>query len=338
MKQQIREEVWKNVGHFGEIPHIKKIDRLIKLLEKTVAGKKVYFTEDVPEKIVKKFSPVELKSAELIISGAVAASDSGACLALDKKNFGRKHVIAVVDSTQLVKTDEYDFTADTIITPHYIIKSKKVVGIDEAGRGCVIGPLAVGGVCVKKCQLGELKALGVKDSKKLSAAKRRDLDKRIREMADVFVELISPATIDGRNGSRKNLNRLEESAFLSLIKKSSANEVYTDALGRDCERLREKLEIDLDPSYSVTCAIRADDKFPIVSAASIVAKVRRDAAIEKLQSKYGDFGSGYAHDNKTCSFLANFYRENKFFPPIVRQNWGTVDRIKGEVTQKKLFK
>ncbi len=336
MKQQIREKIWKELGSYGAIPPISKTKRLLKLLKRRVDGKRIHFTDTVSEEIAGAFESCPSEEAEIVVTGAVAASNSGACLGLEERKFDGKKVIAVVDSKQLVETDLYDFTADTIVTPHYVIDSKKVVGIDEAGRGCVIGPLVVGAVCVKKCELPLLKRMGACDSKTLSPRKREVLDKKIREMAEVFIEELPPGKIDGRNGSRKNLNRLEEEAFLSLIRRSGATIVFTDALSRNCKNLEGKLELNLDPNFRVTCSIRGDAKFPIIGAASIVAKVERDARIEALKKKYGDFGSGYCHDAKTNSFLSEFYADNRFFPPIVRRNWTTLERIKGELTQQTL--
>ena len=336
MKQHIREKIWKELGSYGGIPPIKKIDRTIVLLERVLAGRKAHFTETAPEKAKEKFGSAKIEDADVIVSGAVAASDTGACISTREEAFPRKPVIVVIDSAQMVETNSYDFVADVIVTPHYIINAKKVGGIDEAGRGCVIGPLVVGAVSVKECQLNVLKALGVKDSKVLSPERREVLAEWIKEMADTFVEEIEPSEIDGRNGSTKNLNRLEEDAFVSLIKKSGAKRIFADVLGSDGKKFSKKLELELDPSYTVTAEPKGDAKFPVVSAASIIAKVERDRQIGKLREKYGDFGSGYSHDPKTNEFLRAFYKKNKFFPPMVRGNWGTVCRIKGEATQKKL--
>jgi ribonuclease HII len=81
---------------------------------------------------------------------------------------------------------------------------------------------------------------------------------------------------------------------------------------------------------------KADSKYPIVSAASIIAKVQRDQAIARLHSRYGDFGSGYPSDLKTIGFVRNLVSSRKKLPPIIRHSWDSVRRIQEEVEQTRL--
>ena len=80
----------------------------------------------------------------------------------------------------------------------------------------------------------------------------------------------------------------------------------------------------------------ADSTYPIVSAASILAKVERDRRVQELRSQYGEFGSGYSTDERTIKFLEDYYKENRRFPPIVRRSWETLRNIVSRIEQSKL--
>ncbi len=75
---------------------------------------------------------------------------------------------------------------------------------------------------------------------------------------------------------------------------------------------------------------KADRTYPIVSAASIIAKVERDSEIAKLKVKYGDFGSGYLTDDKTMVFLKRLLDTNDDYPSCVRKSWKPAQRVKSE--------
>ena len=64
----------------------------------------------------------------------------------------------------------------------------------------------------------------------------------------------------------------------------------------------------------------------VVSAASIIAKVTRDRAIERLQMTH-DLGSGYPSDSKTVKFVAKYHRKNKSLPAFVRKSWKPVQAM-----------
>lgn len=80
----------------------------------------------------------------------------------------------------------------------------------------------------------------------------------------------------------------------------------------------------------------ADRVYPVVSAASIIAKVTRDEAVAVLHQQYGDFGSGYITDPKTLDFLRQWRRTHESYPPIVRVSWKTIKEIEREIGQSRL--
>ncbi len=199
-----------------------------------------------------------------------------------------------------------------------------ICGIDEAGRGCVIGPLIVACVCVK--DMKELPSK-LKDSKKLDKNTRENIFKELSKKIAYKVEYIEPKEID-LAVEKKKLNYLEIDRMCNLIKYFKPKTVYIDSPIVNTKKFVKEIKNRIDFKCKIVAENKADEKYPIVSAASIVAKVIRDREIEKLKKKYGDFGSGYPSDPKTISFLREFYMNEKTLPHFVRKSWKTMARIK----------
>jgi ribonuclease HII len=196
-----------------------------------------------------------------------------------------------------------------------------ICGVDEAGRGPVMGPMVVAAVMVESDR--DLKKLKVKDSKLLTRQKREELDLRIREIATVEVSVISAAEIDEYMVSG-TLNALEVERFAYLIDRLRPERAFVDAADVVEERFGRNILERTTCRPEMVCCHRADVKYPIVSAASIVAKVLRDRAIDEIQEAIGrPIGSGYAHDEVTIAFIREWLKENGAFPPHVRRSWKT---------------
>jgi len=196
----------------------------------------------------------------------------------------------------------------------------KVVGIDEAGKGPVIGPMVVCGVLCEESNLSKLKKAGVKDSKKLKPERRRELAEVIKKFCKICLIKITPEEIDRSD----NINDLLRESYVKIIEKLDPDLVIVDSPDVKPERLKEFLE--RMTGKKVISKHKADEEFVAVAAASIVAKVERDAEIDRLKREYGDFGSGYASDPKTIKFLEEWIKRGKI-PPIVRRRWRTVGRL-----------
>lgn len=208
---------------------------------------------------------------------------------------------------------------------------RRILGIDEAGRGCAVGPLVVGGVVLDGDSAKRLKAEGVTDSKALSPSKRETLARMIREFArGVFLEEIAPSEIEQRN-----LNLLETWRAARIISQAKADRVYLDAIvgtEKGIRRLCDHLKWCVGEGCpAIIAKNRADATYTVVGAASIIAKVRRDEVIEQLRQRFGDFGSGYPSDEKTQRFLRECYERDKRFPDWVRHRWKTVTRMTAPV-------
>ncbi len=216
----------------------------------------------------------------------------------------------------------------------------RAAGVDEAGRGCFIGPLVVAGASFEEEAIPKLVAMGVKDSKKLTAAKRESLAPRIEELAvGVRYFELQPRSIDAvvtRAVKLKKLNYLEATAMANVIRSLAPDEAYVDASDVDDERYGETILRLLRVKPRMICEHKADFNYPVVSAASILAKVRRDARIAALRREYGDFNSGYPSDEKAIRWLRKWYGEHRSFPPVVRQSWEPVKKVRLDASQTRL--
>ena len=209
-----------------------------------------------------------------------------------------------------------------------------VAGVDDAGRGCVIGPLIIAGVLMKEENIQKLVQLGVKDSKRLSPRKRETLAVEIKRIAlKHSVIKLPPKDIDEvvQTGRKLHkLNRLEAQAMAKIVELLKPDIAYVDASDVLEERFRQHISELLSFEVKIVSKHKADRKYPIVSAASIIAKVERDKEIVELKEKYGDFGCGYPTDPKTISFLQQCLKKFEKYPDCVRKSWKPAKRVKSE--------
>jgi ribonuclease HII len=213
-----------------------------------------------------------------------------------------------------------------------------IAGVDDAGRGSVIGPLVIAGVLIRKEDLLRLVCLGVKDSKLLSPKRRVQLAKEIKKTAvkwhaiDLSTSEIDKVVETGRKLRR--LNHLEAKTMAQVIAVLKPDVAYVDASDVLAERFKQQILENLPFRVQIISEHKADAKYPIVSAASILAKVERDKAIQELKEKHGDFGSGYITDPKTVSFLEDWIKKFGTYPEFVRKSWKPAKRIKKNMKTK----
>jgi ribonuclease HII len=218
-----------------------------------------------------------------------------------------------------------------------------IAGVDDAGRGPIIGPLVIAGVLLEEDRDRELIAMGVRDSKMLTPEVRTMIAPKVRMLASkVSVVEVQPKEIDEvvlHGGRLRKLNFLEAQLMARVVTELSPREVYVDASDVDearyGETIREFLPLNLR-GVKIVSEHHADRTYPVVSAASIIAKVRRDEAVGDLRKEYGNFGSGYMTDPRTMNFLREWRRTHTTFPPIVRLSWKTIKEIEDNVGQSRL--
>ncbi len=211
-----------------------------------------------------------------------------------------------------------------------------VGGIDEAGKGPVIGPMVVCLFEAEEGRLGDLKAAGAADSKTLTERRREEILEKLKGVGSWKLVIISAAELDARGMS---LNKFEIGKMAALLSGSRASKVYIDSIEANGERLGEKVRSALPlerQGIEIIARPKADRDYPIVGAASIAAKVTREMEIAKLKEDWGDFGSGYPSDPRTRAFLKAFLAKGTFLPAIVRKSWSTVDSLIAEARQRRL--
>jgi ribonuclease HII len=206
--------------------------------------------------------------------------------------------------------------------------------------GCVIGPLVIAGVSIKKEATRELSSIGVRDSKVLSPTQRTNLAIAIRNIAhDISIVELPPEEIDEyvlKGRKLRKLNYLEATAMAKVIRKLNPAIAYVDSSDVRPERFADDIQEHLVKRIRIISEHHADQKYPVVSAASIIAKVTRDQRIAEIEDQYGDFGSGYPSDERTIRFLEDWVRKHGSFPGFVRKSWKTISRIEQEIRQTKL--
>jgi len=211
------------------------------------------------------------------------------------------------------------------------VKDRKIAGVDDAGRGAILGPLVIAGVCVSENKLEQLIRIGVKDSKLLSPYKRLDLYHKIMNIAEgVSVLKLKPEQIDDyvlKGKKYKRLNYLEAISMAKVIESLDAEIVYVDASDVDVERFKQDILEALKRKVEIISVHHADRIYPIVSAASIIAKVSRDQEISDLSQKFGDIGSGYPADERTIKSLKQWIKRYGEMPPFARKSWKTVKKL-----------
>lgn len=198
-------------------------------------------------------------------------------------------------------------------------------GVDEAGRGPVLGPLVVAAVMVEDD--APLIEMGVRDSKKLARTRRIELHSAIQQVADTEIVIITHDDIDKQRAS-ESLNNIEARAFATALARFGESRIFADAADVDPQRFRRMVCSHLDFDVQMICEHKADEQYPVVSAASIVAKETRDTLMDRISEELGQpVGSGYASDPTTIAFLENWISEKGDLPPYTRRSWDTSRRL-----------
>ncbi len=205
-----------------------------------------------------------------------------------------------------------------------------ICGIDEAGRGPCVGPLVVAGVAMATDS--DLIKIQVRDSKKLTPTKRAILAEKIKKLAKHYELIIVPAADIDDLRKTMTLNELEVHLFSNIIEKLKPDVCYIDSADVNEERFGRDILAHLSFQPTMISKHRADEQYPVVSAASILAKTTRDAEIKKIADELEKklnlpLGSGYPADPITKKFLQAWFETYHDFPPYIRKSWQTVSDI-----------
>ena len=214
-----------------------------------------------------------------------------------------------------------------------------ICGVDEAGRGPVIGPLVIAGVTFKDDS--RLSELGIRDSKQLTPSRRETLAKKIKEIAEDYELLIISASDIDDMRKIMTLNEIEVHAFSEIIKKLKPDICYVDAVDVNDQRFGRDLLLNLSIKPEIISKHKADEIYPIVGAASILAKTRRDEEVKKIERQLEKklnmaLGSGYPADPITQQFLRTWVKQFGKLPLHTRHSWKTAAKILKENSIKNL--
>lgn len=222
-------------------------------------------------------------------------------------------------------------------------------GVEEAGRGPVIGPMVMAACWVEDEEL--VKATGAKDSKQLTPEQRAAIFEKLTDLKqqkkiDFEITILTPQEIDAAvEGASDNLNKLElrTSAVLinAALRRANISRVLIDCPTVSTQKYAAAVKMLVDEekrdAIEIIAENKADEHYPIVGAASILAKVTRDREIEKLKEKFKtNFGSGYPADPLTQQFLRKNYAK-KEFAGIFRKSWASYKVLVQQSSQKSLF-
>jgi ribonuclease H2 subunit A len=235
-----------------------------------------------------------------------------------------------------VEFDVDDFLAATVTQGTNL--DSMILGIDEAGRGPVLGDMVYCGGMIALRHHNDLTDTGATDSKKINDS-NRELIRGKLEKIPTWMAIEKPLSADdiadamySRNG--RNLNTISHETAIVIIReatllaKGKLCAVYVDTVGPP-EPYQRHLQGRF-PHLNITVAKKADSKYPVVSAASIIAKTTRDRSIAALAKQHGVLGSGYPGDQTTVAFVRSHAHRFFTFTPeyhFVRQSWGPVASI-----------
>jgi ribonuclease HII len=205
--------------------------------------------------------------------------------------------------------------------------SRLIAGVDEAGRGSILGPLVIAGIGIPLNRISDLTRLGVRDSKTLTSKSRERLIKEIISLADCLSIIKFDSHEVDRYVFLNGLNELEALGMANVIRNIRADEIYIDACDVNLDRYRRSIQKYMMGPRNIHCLHHADAINIVVSAASILAKIIRDKEIQKIRKVYHDIGSGYPSDEKTMRFIQKWIRVHESSPTFARKSWKPLRNI-----------
>lgn len=215
----------------------------------------------------------------------------------------------------------------------------RVAGIDEAGRGPLIGPMVMAIVSVELDALEQLEDIGVTDSKLLSPVKRESLYDQVKSISKEFYSVKIEAHEIDKHREKESLNVIEAKMASQLINKlkTKPEKIYIDCPDVNQCKYENQVYAYLNSHHKLVAEHKADLNYVVVGAASIIAKVERDYHIRKIEEEFNiEVGTGYPHDPKTIAYLKEVVKTKKI-PNFVRKSWQTFINADNDAKQKKLM-
>ncbi len=211
-----------------------------------------------------------------------------------------------------------------------------IAGVDESGRGPVIGPMVITVFYCEEKKTPELKKIGVKDSKLLTDSQRMKIEPLLKKIGAWKTAVITSGEINDKMKKKVSLNELEAEKIGGLLNQVNFEKAFIDSPDADGSKFQRRIRKYCGRGVLV-CENYADKKYLVVGAASIIAKNRREEEVRKIAEEVGFFGSGYPSDERTVLFLKKNF-DNPKLKKYVRTEWSTVERIKSELKQRAVQK
>ncbi len=199
--------------------------------------------------------------------------------------------------------------------------------------------MVIAGVTIPAEHEKKLRKIGVKDSKVLSPKKREELAKKIEGLAtNIIVLRVQACKIDDYRSKGVNLDKIEAMKMSQIIDACDDSKIFVDSLEQNSKRYKKIIESFLqNKNTDLTVENYLDENIPVVSAASIIAKVERDRTINEIKKQVNfDFGVGYSHDARTIEFVENLIKQKKPLPSFVRKSWITTKFLQEKNWQRKI--
>ena len=210
-----------------------------------------------------------------------------------------------------------------------------VSGLDEAGRGSILGNLFIAIVEANEETIKMFEKEGVKDSKLLTKNRRAELAEKIKDNSVWMITSVDPQQIDSRFSDGINLNELEAIKYAELINKVNPRKAIIDCPSPNPISFKKTMEKYIETKTELLLEHKADANHIIVAAASVLAKNARDEHIATLSEMCGvNLGSGYPSDPIAMKGLKKIMGTE--YDLYIRKSWMTYTRIKEEKEQKKL--
>jgi len=221
-----------------------------------------------------------------------------------------------------------------------------ICGIDESGRGAVIGPLVICAVCTDEEYVKKIGSIVTSDREVRDDSVRKLIYLRTRKFLKVIEYVVVDAPVIDYFVSQGLLNEMLAS-YMTLAIANVVTQGYMPWIVKIDSPIKKwsifkkaildyfnALEIPI-PKQNIFVKAGLDEEDPIVALAGVLAKLKRDTIVQQLKKKYGDFGSGYPSDVRTRSWLRKLIEQGKELPPIVRKTWTTVENIVKEIDKLK---
>jgi len=212
-----------------------------------------------------------------------------------------------------------------------------IAGVDEAGRGPVIGPMVITVFYCDEKQLPELKKIGVKDSKLLTDNQRKNIEAKLKKLGSWKKTIITAKEINEQMKKKVSLNELEAEKIGLMLNEIEFEKAFIDSPDADGKKFEKRIKKYYNKKGVLICENHADKNHLVVGAASIIAKNQREDEIKKIAEKIGFFGSGYPSDERTIKFIKKNLNKTELKNHL-RTEWSTIEKIKNELKQKTIQK